>query len=58
MYSGNEVVGNSDRFKRGQKMLKYTFFSVFELSFSDVLMFEIAIFVVLNIIYLLFFNKY
>ena len=37
-------------------MLKYAFFSVFGLSFSDVLMFEIAIFVVLNIIYLIFFN--
>ena len=43
---------------KGVKMLKYTFFSYFGLSFSDVLMFEIAIFVVLNIIYLIFFNKY
>ena len=43
---------------KGGKMLKYTFFSVFGLTFSDVLMFEIANFVVLNIIYLIFFNKY
>ena len=43
---------------KGVKMMKYIFFSVFGLTFPDVLMFEIAIFVVLNIVYLIFFNKY
>jgi len=43
---------------KGGQNVEIHLFSVFGLTFSDVLMFEIAIFVVLNIIYLIFFNKY
>ena len=43
---------------KGVKNVEIHLFSVLGLSFSDVLMFEIEIFVVLSIIYLIFFNKY